>query len=181
MLGRKGLGAFGPLSASGGAAFVLGPGLSPALQSLGIDLTANPDFSALCAFGEIEQVRMVETAGIAPFAGISLVGSRQIDGIEAVIVPNGGGCQADFEFLCRLVCHGVVTFGLIFGVRKGAELFRPRPEEPSGPKIPCGAAKLNTGKTRERRLSGAVLAGVAVAACFTPSQQIAAAIADGTA
>lgn len=87
---EKEAGVFDPLSASGGAALVLGPGLGPALVSPGIHLTANPDFGALRAFGEIEQVALVETAGIAPFARVGLVGAGQIDGVKTVIVPNGG-------------------------------------------------------------------------------------------
>lgn len=107
----KGAGAYAPLMPPAGQHLFWGRSeAAPALPSPGIGLTANPDFCALCALGDIEQVGMVETVRIAPFAGIGLVGAGHIDGIEAVIVPDGCCDQADLEFLCRLVCHGSVSF-----------------------------------------------------------------------
>ncbi len=53
---------------------------------------------------------MMEAVRIAPFTGIGFVGAGHIDRVEAIIVPYGCGDKADFEFLCRLVCHGSVSF-----------------------------------------------------------------------
>lgn len=55
---------------------------------------------------------MMEAAGIAPVAGVGLVGAGQVDGIKAVIVPDGGRDKADFQLMCRLVCHGFFAFEL---------------------------------------------------------------------
>lgn len=52
---------------------------------------------------------MVETAGIAPLAGIGLVAARQVNGIEPVVLPDGGRDKADLEFMCWLICHGVLS------------------------------------------------------------------------
>ncbi len=78
----------------------------PGAGSFGRYLTANPDLGAFRAFGQIEKVGMVETAGITPLVRIGLIAARQVDGIESVILPDGGCDEADFEFLCRLICHG---------------------------------------------------------------------------
>lgn len=78
----------------------------PGARSLRSYLTANSNFGALCAFGQIEQVGMMETVGVAPFAGIGFVAAGQINRIEPVILPDGGRDQANFELMCRLVCHG---------------------------------------------------------------------------
>ena len=49
---------------------------------------------------------MTKGACVAPIAFLRLVGAGHIDGIEAVIVPDRGRDQADFELASRCLANG---------------------------------------------------------------------------
>ena len=88
---------------------------------------------------------MMKAAGVPPLAGLGLIAARDVDGVEAVILPYGGRQESDLEFLCRLICHDDYTSVL---VKKGRETVSLAPcWKPSGPKIPRGAASPGAGKT----------------------------------
>lgn len=73
----------------------------PALQlGIGRKLLCDPSLGPFRAFGEVQQVIVAKAAGIAPIAVLRLVRACQVDGEKAVVVPNGGRNQADFEFVC---------------------------------------------------------------------------------
>lgn len=68
-----------------------------------IGLSRNPVLGAFRAFGDVQKVGMGKAAGVVPIALAVLVGAGEVDGIEAVILPDGGGDQAKPELEGGLV------------------------------------------------------------------------------
>lgn len=64
-------------------------------------LAGNPDFRPFRAFGDVQKVALGITRRGLPLPLAGLVGAGKIDGIEPIIVPDGGGDQAQLDLVGR--------------------------------------------------------------------------------
>lgn len=68
-------------------------------------MSADPDFSAFNAFGDIQQVRMKEAADAAPVAFGGLVRPGDFDGVVAFVIPDSCRNETDPHLVGGLIMH----------------------------------------------------------------------------
>jgi hypothetical protein len=76
----------------------------PAYRSLTFTgFATDPNFRALGAFGEVQQIALGKAAGVLPVAIAGFVRACKINAVEAVVIPDCCGDKSDFDFVVWLV------------------------------------------------------------------------------